>query len=69
MATVMTYVTPEYRKMEAADAAPDHDATSCTLHAGAHRDWVVPWAGITVPRGTSVRLVRDAAGRWVEVRE
>lgn len=53
--------------VEAKQPAPD--TVRVTLHAGAERDWVVQWAGITVPRGTSVRLVRDAAGRWVEVRE
>ena len=48
---------------------PASDVISYTAHAGQHNDWPIPWAGITVPRGTSVRLVRDAAGRWVEVRE
>lgn len=48
------------------DTPPADDASRVTLHAGAARDWVVPWAGITVPRGQSRRLVRDGNGWKVE---
>ena len=60
-----------FRKPEPIEFTPEPapDVTSVTLHAGERGDWHIPWAGITVPRGTSVRLVRDAAGRWVEVRD